>query len=509
MGVVRPDGVRRWLLVNSVPIVDSRQILGSVATFLDITERKRTEENLQRANKQVASILESISDAFFALDDRWCFTYLNAEAGRILGKTGDQLLGKSVWDEFPEAVGSTFFHEYRRAMAERVTVAFEEFYPPMNRWFSVHAYPSPSGLSVYFQDVTERKAAEEALRRYKLLAEYARDIILFVDRDGRIVEANNAALQAYGYEREELLALSIYDLRAGETAALIPDQLAQADAGGILFESIHRRKDGSTFPVEVSSQGTTIGNRRVLLSIVRDITERKRAEQFREEYLSLISHDLRTPLTVILGQADFLRLALERIGNRRLAGGAEAIVASGKRMRAMIQDLVDTARLEAGQISLHQEPVVLQDLLREVAARAVPLADQPRVQLDLAEEPVTVLGDRERLERVIVNLVTNALKYSDADQPVAVRLVQRAHEGLISIVDRGVGISQPDLPHVFDRFFRATNRKGAEGLGLGLYIARLIVHAHGGRIWAESEPGKGSAFRFALPLLSPPPARDY
>ena len=129
------------------------------------------------------------------------------------------------------------------------------------------------------RELAERTRAEEALTQYRLLAEQARDIVLFVRRDGQILEANRAAIAAYGYTSEELLALYIQDLRASETQSLTAEQMAQADSEGILFETLHRRKDGSTFPVEVSSRSTTLDGERVLLSIVRDITKRRRAEE--------------------------------------------------------------------------------------------------------------------------------------------------------------------------------------------------------------------------------------
>ena len=137
-----------------------------------------------------------------------------------------------------------------------------------------------TGIRSAIVDITERKQAEEALQRYELLARHSRDIILFMRRgDGRILEANAAATRAYGYTHEELLARSIHDLRAPETQELTADQMAEADDQGMLFETFHRRKDGSTFPVEVSSQGATIGATRTLISVVRDITERRRAEE--------------------------------------------------------------------------------------------------------------------------------------------------------------------------------------------------------------------------------------
>jgi len=135
-------------------------------------------------------------------------------------------------------------------------------------------------INAVIEDITERRQAEEVLRRYELLSWHSRDIIFFIRReDGRILEANHAATRAYGYSREELLKLTVYDLRESDTQGLISDQLAKADTEGILFETTHRRKDGSTFPVEVSSQGATIGGMRTLISVVRDVSKRKQAEQ--------------------------------------------------------------------------------------------------------------------------------------------------------------------------------------------------------------------------------------
>ena len=134
-------------------------------------------------------------------------------------------------------------------------------------------------------NITKRKQAEKALERYQLLSEYSRDIVLYFHSDGRILEANQAAVQTYGYDRSELLTLKIADLRAPATLSLMTEQFEQAIQGGILFETVHCHKNGTEFPVEVSSQSAIIGDETVLLSVIRTITERKRAELEREELL--------------------------------------------------------------------------------------------------------------------------------------------------------------------------------------------------------------------------------
>ena len=149
----------------------------------------KREKKLQGPKRDISAILERITDAFFALDDGWRFAYLNPEAERVLGRAREELLGKDVWGEFPEAVGSSFYREYHRAFRERATVQFEEYYPPLETWFEVKAYPSEDGLSVFFRDVTERKEAEEALKEGEkrlraVLVQYASDIITILEADG-------------------------------------------------------------------------------------------------------------------------------------------------------------------------------------------------------------------------------------------------------------------------------------------------------------------------------------
>ncbi|HEY9668435.1 MAG TPA: PAS domain-containing protein, partial [Coleofasciculaceae cyanobacterium] len=160
-----------------------------VVTSRDISDRKRSEAALQDSNQRIISILESITDAFFALNREWHFTYLNPRAEQILQRTQAELLGKNVWNEFPEAVDLAFYQEYHKAISEQVSVAFAEFYPPLNRWFEVYAYPTPEGLTVYFRDITERKRTQEALResqeQLEAILENSPAIIYLIDTQHR------------------------------------------------------------------------------------------------------------------------------------------------------------------------------------------------------------------------------------------------------------------------------------------------------------------------------------
>lgn len=223
-------------------------------------------------------------------------------------------------------------------------------------------------------------------------------------------------------------------------------------------------------------------------------------ERQREEYIHTISHDLRGPLTVIQGQAQLLFKLSQRVElSSSIQRGADAILTSAKRMNVMIQDLVDSARLESGQLTLNLSPLDLQRFLSDVKERLAGVADADRIEIRAPAVLPLVMADSDRLERITFNLLTNALKYSPPGTPVVMTLARRGDEVITAVADEGEGIASEDLPYVFDRFYRAPGaRANREGLGLGLHIVKGLIEAHGGRIWVESELGRGSTFSFAL-----------
>jgi signal transduction histidine kinase len=228
-----------------------------------------------------------------------------------------------------------------------------------------------------------------------------------------------------------------------------------------------------------------------------DETEHHALEEARDDLVRMISHDLRTPLQAVSTQAHLLQRS--PVDPARVRDRAASIARSCARMTAMIQDLVETTLLEAGQLPLATVPLDLAAALPELIERHRGALDVDRIRLSVAPGVAPVQADPPRLERVVVNLLSNALKYSPPATPVDVELAAAPGGCRISVSDRGVGISPEDQAHVFDRFYRARGQRRPEGLGLGLYITRLLVEAHGGRIDVESSLGLGSTFRVFLP----------
>lgn len=239
--------------------------------------------------------------------------------------------------------------------------------------------------------------------------------------------------------------------------------------------------------------------RLVRMEIAVDISDRKQAERFNEEYVDLVSHDLRNPLNAIVLRAYAVQQSLRTKGLTREAADLDTLLTSAHHAEALIGDLCETTRLKAGYLELQRETVDLEDFVGQAVERIASPSQRGRIVMPPAARQVRVAADVSRLERVIDNLLENALKYSH-EEPVRVVVTRQGAEGIVSVIDQGVGIPASELPRLFQRHYRASTAGAAKGLGLGLYAARLIIEAHGGRIWAQSEAGEGAVFHFALPV---------
>jgi len=232
--------------------------------------------------------------------------------------------------------------------------------------------------------------------------------------------------------------------------------------------------------------------------VFRDVTELRRLERVREEYTSLISHDLRGPLAAVLSFASLLQRVLEDTGQADDALSAGRIVQNARRMDSMIADLLDANRVHGHPGELRLEACDLGKLVTDLIERMDDV-QRARVEIESDGSTLPVLADPDRLERAVGNLLANALKYSPPDRPVRVRLQRTDHDVQLDVIDRGVGIPPEDLTRVFDRYYRSSTGRSQRGLGLGLYIASLIVQGHGGRLWVRSAVGEGSTFSVAIP----------
>lgn len=231
-----------------------------------------------------------------------------------------------------------------------------------------------------------------------------------------------------------------------------------------------------------------------------ELANRLAYQQLREEYLSHVAHDLRTPLTVILSTAQLLERSAESKPDR-VRFWSSNIQTNARNLNRMIEDLLDTSLIESKRLVLQKSPADLCRLVRHVAERIKPAYPKSEIQVRIPEGEVIVNMDPQRIEQALVNLISNAVKYSSPRTPITVEAGVESGEVVVSVTNQGIEISEEDRPYLFERYYRGEKRKKkGSGLGLGLYIVKGLIEAHEGRIWLEPNDEKLTIFRFALPL---------
>lgn len=365
----------------------------------------------------------------------------------------------------------------------------------------------------------ENRAMKERLEKFELLVRYAKDPMLFVDETGRIIEVNHACETVYGYSREELLELTVMDLRRDD-AVNIKAQMEAAQQGGVLFETVHYSKEGVAIPVEVRSQGAVILGRTTLLSIVRDITDRKRLEQrllaakehaeaaskSKSSFLANMSHEIRTPLNGIIGMTELLILTELSQEQQEYMG---MVKLSSQSLLRVVNDILDYSRLEVEKMSLTHQPFQLRQTVASVQDLFLVTALQRGIALETFVEGSVedlLVGDAIRIKQILSNIIGNAVKFTESGG-VTMRVSQLPSQDdrvclRFSIKDTGIGISEANLNQLFQSFYQVDNslvrRHG--GSGLGLSIAKGLVEQMGGDMRCTSQEGVGTEFIFTLML---------
>lgn len=513
---------------DGLPIETDKQRQNVVALGI---ERKMSEEVLLAQFKNFTTIFDSLNALVYVADlqtyellyinpygadlfgahgvGRPCFRVLQSgQAGRCAFCTNDLLIRNGI----PQP---PYVWEFRNTVT--------------GRWFQCidRAIHWSDGRLVRMEiamDITERKRVEE--ERERLLEEVRRqsaeldvtitsvaDGLMIHGRTEEIIRMNPAAEEMLGYTPEERklpLAERMALLRAetpdGEPFPIEDTPSRRALRGetvqGVLMV-LHPPRTDRTIWVSNSAaplrapDGTVLG----AVSVCTDVTQLHRLEEQRKDLIRTVSHDLRNPLAIIHAHARFLIRNLEKAGWKgNELSSAEAIVTGAQRMEGIIRDLVYATLLEDGQVRLENRPVALSYFLSDLLQRSSSAMEVGRVKVEVPADLPPVSVDPNYLERVFMNLLSNALKYSPDDAEIRIGACRSDGEMVISVSDRGRGIGQQDVRRIFERYYRAEGAGSAEGIGLGLYITRMLVEAQGGRIWVESELGKGSTFYFSQPL---------
>lgn len=478
-------------------------------------------------------LLESITDyAIFMLDTEGRVTTWNVGAERIKGYTAAEIIGQHI-SRFYTPEDARDGRPQRLLGLARTQGRVEDEGWRVRKdgtrfWADVilSAVRDASGTLVGYskvtRDLTERRKADEQLRlseaRFRLLVESVKDYAIFMlDPQGYVVTWNAGAERLKGYRAEEIIGQRFTRFYPEEEAlsGRCDRKLEVALREGRFEEEGWRiRKDGSRFwaNVLITAIKDSTGQHLGFTKVTRDLTERRQLEEerlrlahaeealrLRDEFLSIASHELKTPLTALQLQLQSLHERVERL-DARTATKVDRASRSSERLADLIEALMDVSRIATGRFELHPRSFDLVEAARDTVEHLREAATRAGCELSLKTEG-TLPGtwDRLRIEQVLTNLLSNAIKYA-AKAPIEVSLLREGETAILEVRDRGPGIPEEALPRIFERFERAAEMRNYGGLGLGLYVVREIVKAHNGMVTVHNLPAGGACFTVRLPL---------
>ncbi len=548
-----PTGRIKWVHGISVPA--RHQTNGSIiyyGTLSDITKEKTTEEKLRRYEESLESmvrdrteklklseghyralfkfakdseekfktIFDNTRDGMLLVDPETRAFYMgNKSVCKMLGYTDDELKRLRIDDIHPKddlpAIIKLF--EGLKWTGKRLIPSIpvkkrdgKIIYADINASSIVHN--GKKYLLGSFRDITERREIEAALQmsedNYRSIFELANDAIMIRDINTfKTVDANRAACEMFGYSKNDIAGLYIKDFMTKEPHYTWKEanhfyKLA-ADGQPQVFEWMAKDRAGRTFWVEAKVKRAVVGGKFRLISMLRDISDRKRLETMKDNFMNTVSHELRTPLAAIKEGISIVLDGLEGEAGAENDNILRIVKKNVDRLTRLIDDVLDFQKLEADKMPFRMKVYNINEIIKECRDIMSPLANEKKLEFYCnpdADIPKTRF-DKDKILQVMLNLVNNAIKFTKSGH---VKLSSKLDKDsiIVSVEDTGIGIKPEDIPRMFKKFERVDSAAGSDvgGTGLGLPISKEIIEKHCGKIWVESGFGKGSIFSFALPI---------
>jgi PAS domain S-box-containing protein len=494
------------------------------------TEVRETEERMR-------SVVNHVVDGIISIDEAGKITTFNPAAERIFGYKADAVIGQNVNILMPEPYHGEhdgYIANYLRTGEAKIIGIGREVTGqrkdgstfPMELAISVFTLNDRPHFTGIVRDITERKHAEEELRqaeeRMRSVVNHVIDGIITIDEQGKMASFNPAAEKLFGYTKSEIMGHNVNVLMPepyhGEHDGYIANYLRTGVAKiiGIGREVIGRRKDGSTFPMELAVSAFHLGSRRFFTGIVRDITERKQLEQElcrrvdelaeadrqKNEFLAMLAHELRNPLAPICNALHLMKMPGAE--SPLIEEARDMMERQTHQLVRLVDDMLDVSRIIRGNIELRKELLDLAAAVTRAVETAHPVIDAHGHQLNISlpDHPVFVEGDLTRLAQVIANLLTNAAKYTETAGRIRLAVERDNGHAIVRVSDSGVGIPAELLPRIFDVFVQGDRSlaRSQGGLGIGLTLVKRLVELHDGSVAVSSAGvGQGSEFVIRIP----------
>ncbi|EDN71454.1 sensory box histidine kinase/response regulator [Beggiatoa sp. PS] len=534
--MITADNRTIWLRDLVTVVVENDKAVKLYGVMFDITESKQAEKALRQSEEQFRKMFEEGPIGMVIATPSFpSFSFIKANAAfcQMLGYTEAELLQLNGADiTYPDDM------PINRELLQKALNGEISFYQMEKRYIrkdgklvwgnlAVSLFHNDEGKVTFFlgkvEDITERKHAEESLRRFRAALDNSADAIFIVDRQTmNFVDMNKIACDSIGYSYNELLSMGPQDIKPYFTKAQLAtkfDEIIQSECQGTI-ETVHQRKDGTEFPVENFLQSLKFDEGYLLISSARDITEHKQAEialiqakeqadsanRAKSEFLANMSHEIRTPMNAVIGFSDILA---SKVTDKKQKTYLDSIQTAGKSLLTLINDILDLSKIEAGRLDIQYEPVNLQLIFTELQQIfSLKMAEKNLefiLETDETLPPVLFL-DETRLRQMLLNLMGNAIKFTDSGY---IKLC--ANKGstendhsqvdlILAVEDSGIGIPAEQQALIFESFRQQDGQSTRQygGTGLGLAITKRLVEMMNGHITVESHPGKGSRFEIAL-----------
>ena len=544
-----------------VPLIARGKMIGAI-TFSSIQpERTYTEEDLRFAQEVARRIALTVDNAqlykqvqesqqhlqytmnnapivLWSVNTRGIFTLSKGRALESLGLKSDEVVGQShfeLYKDLPAVVACV-----KRALQGET---FTESVEIQGRWFETFYMPirdddgTITGMAGVSTDITERKHAEEERNRWLVREQAARadlekqqqwleTILNLLPTPLLVIEPGTARVTFANKAADELAG--------GKFPTGVPGE--EYDAVYICYDAEGNRIPNEQMPGVRVARGerlqnfqmdweTPAGRRSLLLDadilppmyghpktalvMFQDITELKALEKRKDEFISMASHELKTPVTSIKGFTQLLQRRFRQRDDVQSLQFLDRMDGQLNKLTKLISDLLDISRMQTGKLEYREEYFDLEALVQEIIENLQGTAQTHQIQFE-SQSYAPVFADRDRVGQVLINLLTNAIKYSPNADTVIVRVSAEPENACVSVQDFGIGISKAHQEKIFERFYQVTEplEKTYPGLGIGLYISSEIIKRHGGRIWVESQKGQGATFNFSLPLAMPAPTNQ-
>ncbi len=515
--IVTVKGKTKWVRVIVEAEFTGKKCTKLYGSFQDIDARKKAELAVTEVLEDRNTILESIGDAFFAVDKNWEITYWNSAAAKLFGKPKSQMVNHNLMEQFPDWIGSETYHKYFDAVATGRAHHLGHYSQSYDLWLESSIYPGANGLSVYIKDVTTRKKAEvlatSILEERNTILESIGDAFFAVDKNWVVTYWNNMAEKVLKTPKNEILDCNLWEVFSGSIGSESYKKYHEAVETNYVahfedyFAPLCKWYEISAYPSPkglavyfkdiTDRKASDIRLKELNASLQRQTRELATSNAELEQFAFVASHDLQEPLRMI---TSFMTLIEKKYNDIIDDKGRQYIhfaVDGAKRMRQIILDLLEFSKVKT--LEDQPEEISLDKAVKEILALYRKQIEEKQARVIFADLPV-IYTYKTPLRQVLQNLISNSLKYSTAGvaPEINISCVETESQWEIAVRDNGIGIEPQYFDKIFIIFQRLHNKETYSGTGMGLAIAKRIVENLGGKIWVESVKGHGTTFYFTI-----------